>query len=71
MWGGAVRYVVLQCSVVLRCVRVWCMHAFSLPPSPGPQLATIQLKRYGEDLLFYLYYNNGGDLLQLLASIEL
>ena len=36
-----------------------------------PQLAAIQLKRYGEDLLFYLYYNNGGDLLQLLASIEL
>jgi CCR4-NOT transcription complex subunit 2 len=35
------------------------------------KLASIQLKRYGEDLLFYLYYNNGGDLLQLLASIEL
>ena len=60
----------LQCCVVLRCVKVWCV----LPPSLPllvPQLAAIQLKRYGEDLLFYLYYNNGGDLLQLLASIEL
>ena len=36
-----------------------------------PQLAAIKLSRYGEDLLFYLYYMNGGDLLQLLAAVEL
>nr|XP_061812611.1 CCR4-NOT transcription complex subunit 2 isoform X4 [Nerophis lumbriciformis] len=35
------------------------------------KLAAIKLSRYGEDLLFYLYYMNGGDLLQLLASVEL
>lgn len=35
------------------------------------QLAAIKLGRYGEDLLFYLYYMNGGDLLQLLAAVEL
>uniref|UniRef100_A0A3B4A4K9 CCR4-NOT transcription complex subunit 2 n=1 Tax=Periophthalmus magnuspinnatus TaxID=409849 RepID=A0A3B4A4K9_9GOBI len=34
------------------------------------QLAAIKLARYGEDLLFYLYYMNGGDLLQLLAAVE-
>ncbi|XP_068168614.1 CCR4-NOT transcription complex subunit 2 isoform X2 [Antennarius striatus] len=34
-------------------------------------LAAIKLARYGEDLLFYLYYMNGGDLLQLLAAVEL
>jgi CCR4-NOT transcriptional regulation complex NOT5 subunit len=39
--------------------------------SPLPQLAAIKLARYGEDLLFYLYYMNGGDLLQLLAAVEL
>lgn len=35
------------------------------------QLAAIKLGRYGEDLLFYLYYMNGGDVLQLLAAVEL
>ncbi|XP_048864926.1 CCR4-NOT transcription complex subunit 2 isoform X2 [Brienomyrus brachyistius] len=35
------------------------------------KLAQIKLPRYGEDLLFYLYYMNGGDLLQLLAAVEL
>uniref|UniRef100_A0A8C7Z9Q1 CCR4-NOT transcription complex subunit 2 n=1 Tax=Oryzias sinensis TaxID=183150 RepID=A0A8C7Z9Q1_9TELE len=35
------------------------------------KLAAIKLSRYGEDLLFYLYYMNGGDLLQLLAAVEL
>ncbi|XP_072915774.1 CCR4-NOT transcription complex subunit 2 isoform X1 [Hemitrygon akajei] len=35
------------------------------------KLATIKLARYGEDLLFYLYYMNGGDVLQLLAAVEL
>lgn len=44
---------------------------YLIHPVIKDKLAAIQLKRYGEDLLFYLYYNNGGDLLQLLASIEL
>uniref|UniRef100_A0A3P8X386 CCR4-NOT transcription complex subunit 2 n=1 Tax=Cynoglossus semilaevis TaxID=244447 RepID=A0A3P8X386_CYNSE len=34
-------------------------------------LLSIKLSRYGEDLLFYLYYMSGGDLLQLLAAVEL
>lgn len=41
------------------------------PDSDIDQLASIKLARYGEDLLFYLYYMNGGDLLQLLAAVEL
>lgn len=35
------------------------------------QLAPIKLSRYTEDLLFYLYYTNGGDILQLAAAAEL
>lgn len=35
------------------------------------QLAPIKLSRYSEDLLFYLYYTNGGDILQLAAAAEL
>ncbi|XP_053435878.1 CCR4-NOT transcription complex subunit 2-like [Nycticebus coucang] len=35
------------------------------------KLAAIKLGRYGEDLLFYLYYMNRGDVLQIFAAIEL
>ncbi|XP_070581081.1 CCR4-NOT transcription complex subunit 2-like isoform X3 [Ptychodera flava] len=35
------------------------------------KLAPIKLSRYGEDLLFYLYYTHGGDVLQLAAAAEL
>ncbi|XP_055000865.1 LOW QUALITY PROTEIN: CCR4-NOT transcription complex subunit 2-like [Sorex araneus] len=35
------------------------------------KLAKIKFGRYGEDLLFYLYYMNGGDVLQHLAAVEL
>ena len=35
------------------------------------RLADIRLSRYGDDLLFYLYYTNCGDLLQLAAAAEL
>lgn len=35
------------------------------------KLAPIKLSRYTEDLLFYLYYTNGGDILQLAAAAEL
>lgn len=35
------------------------------------KLAPIKLGRYGEDLLFYLYYTNCGDILQLAAAAEL
>uniref|UniRef100_A0A8C4NH63 CCR4-NOT transcription complex subunit 2 n=2 Tax=Eptatretus burgeri TaxID=7764 RepID=A0A8C4NH63_EPTBU len=35
------------------------------------KLAPIKLPRYGEDLLFYMYYTNGGDMLQLAAAAEL
>nr|CAB3232223.1 CCR4-NOT transcription complex subunit 2 [Phallusia mammillata] len=35
------------------------------------KLAPIKLNRYGEDLLFYVYYTNPGDVLQLAAAAEL
>ena len=35
------------------------------------RLADIRLSRYSDDLLFYLYYTNCGDLLQLAAAAEL
>ncbi|KAJ8022979.1 CCR4-NOT transcription complex subunit 2 [Holothuria leucospilota] len=35
------------------------------------KLAPIKLNRYGEDLLFYLYYSHGGDVLQVAAAAEL
>ncbi|XP_071943010.1 CCR4-NOT transcription complex subunit 2-like isoform X1 [Antedon mediterranea] len=35
------------------------------------KLAPIKLSRYGEDLLFYLYYTHGGEVLQLAAAAEL
>ncbi|CAI8000780.1 CCR4-NOT transcription complex subunit 2 [Geodia barretti] len=35
------------------------------------QLANIRVGRYGEDLLFYLYYSNGGDVMQIVAANEL
>lgn len=35
------------------------------------KLAPIKLNRYGEDLLFFLFYMNGGDVLQLAAAAEL
>jgi len=35
------------------------------------KLAPIKLNRYGEDLLFFLFYMNGGDVLQLASATEL
>lgn len=35
------------------------------------KLAQIKLNRYGDDLLFFLFYMNGGDVLQLAAAAEL
>ncbi|CAK8676616.1 CCR4-NOT transcription complex subunit 2-like [Clavelina lepadiformis] len=35
------------------------------------KLAPIKLNRYGEDLLFYVYYTNPNDVLQLAAAAEL
>jgi len=35
------------------------------------KLASFKLNRYGEDLLFYMFYTNGGDVLQLAAAAEL
>lgn len=35
------------------------------------KLAPIKLNRYGEDLLFFLFYMNGGDVLQIAAAAEL
>lgn len=47
------------------------LHLLCVWLTRGWQLAAIKLSRYGEDLLFYLYYMSGGDLLQLLAAVEL
>ena len=35
------------------------------------KLAPIKLNKYGDELLFYLYYNNGNDILQVYANYEL
>lgn len=35
------------------------------------KLAPIKLSQYNEDLLFFLFYMNGGDVLQLTAAAEL
>ena len=35
------------------------------------KLAPIKLNKYGDELLFYLYYNNGNDVLQMYVNIEL
>lgn len=35
------------------------------------KLAPVKLNRYTEDLLFYMFYTNGGDVLQLAAAAEL
>lgn len=35
------------------------------------KLATVKLSRYGDDLLFYLFYTYGSDVLQLAAAAEL
>ena len=35
------------------------------------KLASVKLNRYQEDLLFYLFYTNVGDAMQLAASLEL
>jgi len=35
------------------------------------KLAPIKFNRYQDDLLFYLFYINGGDVLQLAAAAEL
>ncbi|XP_071829170.1 CCR4-NOT transcription complex subunit 2-like isoform X3 [Apostichopus japonicus] len=40
-------------------------------PHIKEKIAPIKLNRYGEDLLFYLYYSHGGDVLQVAAAAEL
>lgn len=35
------------------------------------KLAPVKLNRYGEDLLFYLFYMFSGDVLQIAAAAEL
>jgi len=44
---------------------------YLISPFIRDKLAPIKLGRYGEDLLFYLYYTNCGDILQLAAASEL
>lgn len=67
----------MECLIHISTVHVLVMRigfvclTFNLVYIVCLQLAAIKLARYGEDLLFYLYYMNGGDLLQLLAAVEL
>lgn len=35
------------------------------------KLATVKLNRYKDDLLFFMFYNNVGDVLQIAAASEL
>lgn len=35
------------------------------------KLASMKLSRYKDDLLFYMFYNNVGDVLQIAAADEL
>jgi CCR4-NOT transcription complex subunit 2 len=44
---------------------------YLIHPYIREKLANIRLNRYGEDLLFYLYYSNGGDIMQIMAANEL
>jgi CCR4-NOT transcription complex subunit 2 len=44
---------------------------YLIHPYVRDKLANIRVGRYGEDLLFYLYYSNGGDVMQIVAANEL
>jgi len=44
---------------------------YLISPFIREKMPSIKLSRYGEDLLFYLYYTNCGDILQLAAAAEL
>ncbi|CAG0893159.1 unnamed protein product [Cyprideis torosa] len=46
-------------------------HEYMVSPHIRNQLAQINLGRYGEDLLFYIFYMYVGDLLQIAAAAEL
>jgi CCR4-NOT transcription complex subunit 2 len=46
-------------------------HEYSTNAAIVDTLAPIKLNRYGEDLLFYLFYNFGGEIFQLAAAAEL
>jgi len=43
----------------------------NFPSNRAGKLASIQMDRYGEDLLFYMFYANAGDAWQLMAAHEL
>lgn len=47
------------------------MPLMKLPFHAFLQLSQVKLSRYGEDLLFFLFYMNGGDEMQLKAAAEL
>lgn len=40
-------------------------------PANRDKLASVKLNRYGEDLLFFLFYMYGGDVLQIMSAAEL
>jgi CCR4-NOT transcription complex subunit 2 len=42
-----------------------------LPGGCREKLAPVKLNRYKDDLLFYMFYTNVGDVLQLAAAAEL
>ena len=54
-----------------QCLHEMCIHFTHFFLFLSFQLAPIKLNRYGEDLLFFLFYMNGGDVLQLAAAAEL
>ena len=60
----------LQNSDQVDCLDHFMMSCFNLYITVL-QLAPIKLNRYGEDLLFFLFYMNSGDVLQLASGCEL
>lgn len=50
-----------------------CLRCFVYDRSGGcrEKLAPVKLNRYKDDLLFYMFYTNVGDVLQLAAAAEL
>lgn len=71
MWlrktNKALSYLIRHLFHISHCKFFVLFFPYDLPH----QLAPIKLNRYSDDLLFYLFYVNGGDVLQLAAAAEL
>jgi CCR4-NOT transcription complex subunit 2 len=50
---------------------VLCLESDMTHDGCRDKLAPVKLNRYKDDLLFYMFYTNVGDVLQLAAAAEL